>query len=406
VSDYVIDTCSRVVSPRCRGTYRINRRARDRNRKRNAGDLVCLYCSRFQKRGARNPNAKYDYDRSFFSDVDTEEKAYFLGWVASDGSIEEGQVTITIEDKDVRVLEGLRDSFCPKIPIKRKNNHQVSLRICSQEITSDICRWLGVVPGKKSTSVQFPPLVDEALGWAFVRGLFDGGGTVNSVYGKKRSPRCSISSSSPLMRTALFDFCDIPGSVGKNQVEWSGNNALDFLARIYDGAELYLSRKRTRYLEWNNYVPCLFGSKHAGTLGVLRWNRINPEAVPPSKSRASDSGYDLTILEKVKQIGEVALYSTGLRITPEYGWYFDLVGRSSIIKSGYMLANGFGVIDRSYIGPIMVPLVKVDKSAPDLELPCRLVQIIPRPIVDFDIVEVAELEQTSRGAGGFGSTGV
>ena len=99
------------------------------------------------------------------------------------------------------------------------------------------------------------------------------------------------------------------------------------------------------------------------------------------------------------------LYDTGIKVQPAFGWYFDLVPRSSISKTGYMLANSIGVIDRTYVGPVLVPLRKVDPHAPDLELPARLVQIIPRPIVHIQWEEVEALDETARGAGGFGSTG-
>ena len=70
-----------------------------------------------------------------------------------------------------------------------------------------------------------------------------------------------------------------------------------------------------------------------------------------------------------------------------------------------MLANAVGVIDRAYVGEVLVPLVEFDPAAPDLPLPARVVQLIPRPIVTGEVVEVAQLEDTARGSGGFGSTG-
>ena len=70
-----------------------------------------------------------------------------------------------------------------------------------------------------------------------------------------------------------------------------------------------------------------------------------------------------------------------------------------------MLANSVGVIDRAYTGEILVPLIKLDPNAPDLALPARIVQIIPRPIIAAEIVEVDDFDTTLRGDGGFGSTG-
>ena len=71
-----------------------------------------------------------------------------------------------------------------------------------------------------------------------------------------------------------------------------------------------------------------------------------------------------------------------------------------------MLANSIGIIDRTYLGNIIVALIKIDESAPDLILPSRLVQIIPTPIVHFQMVEVDsfDVQSTDRGEGGFGSS--
>ena len=125
----------------------------------------------------------------------------------------------------------------------------------------------------------------------------------------------------------------------------------------------------------------------------------------PKKSHHSDSGFDLTLIEKTKQIGNVILYETGVKIAPPTGIYFDMVPRSSIIKSGYILANSVGVIDNEYRGTIKVPLIKVDETKPELELPCRLVQLIPRLVLDIQPTQVERFEEeTVRGDGGFGST--
>jgi dUTP pyrophosphatase len=135
--------------------------------------------------------------------------------------------------------------------------------------------------------------------------------------------------------------------------------------------------------------------------------RTVPDAKPPQKQRASDSGYDLTLIKKIKTHGNVEFYDTCIKLQPAFGYYFDLVGRSSISKSGYMLANNVGIIDRTYRGTVIVPLIKVDNTQPDLELPSRLVQIIPRQIQHLEPIEISEeeLAQSERNTGGFGSTG-
>jgi len=129
----------------------------------------------------------------------------------------------------------------------------------------------------------------------------------------------------------------------------------------------------------------------------------------PTLAHDSDTGYDLELIKKVRvvkliAIGEVSLYDTGVIISPPPGYYMDMVARSSMAKTGHMLANGFGVIDPDYRGNILAAVLKYDFAAPELKLPGRYVQLIFRPVIHFTPVEVDDIDDTVRGSGGFGST--
>lgn len=143
-----------------------------------------------------------------------------------------------------------------------------------------------------------------------------------------------------------------------------------------------------------------------GNILSFKYILCDPLGVPPVRARPSDSGFDLSLIAVRKTVGSVTLYGTGVAVQPPSGFYFDMVPRSSIIKHGYIMANSVGIIDQSYTGEIMVPLIKVDPNAPDLELPCRLVQLIPRKWYGFLPEQVESLDTTQRANGGFGSTGV
>jgi len=132
---------------------------------------------------------------------------------------------------------------------------------------------------------------------------------------------------------------------------------------------------------------------------------VHPNAVLPTKAYPDDAGYDLTIVEKIKQVGDVSFYTTGLKIRPSKGWDTRIYPRSSISKTGYVLANSVGVVDNTYSGEVIIALRKVDKSMPNMELPCRAAQLVIVQTIDSQIVEVDELDETDRGSGGFGSTG-
>lgn len=109
------------------------------------------------------------------------------------------------------------------------------------------------------------------------------------------------------------------------------------------------------------------------------YTKLDPQAVPPYKSLPSDAGYDLQLIRKHQSIGRVTVYGTGISVCPPTGFYFELIARAGLISTGYMLANSVGVIDQSYKGEVLVPLLRVDESAGELSLPMGwLVQMIPR----------------------------
>lgn len=191
----------------------------------------------------------------------------------------------------------------------------------------------------------------------------------------------------------------------KGSGAWSvtGTEIMDLLCRLVESADfrnVFAGSDFERQLHWVTQV--LPGPSDAAQIKV---QLIDERAVVPHKQRASDSGYDLTLIAERKRVGAVRLYGTGLIVDPPAGYYFDVVARSSIIKTGHMLANNVGIIDRAYRGELMVPVIKVDPTAPELELPNRLAQLIPRPIVHFRVSVQSSLTSTSRGAGGFGSSG-
>ncbi|HEX7842939.1 MAG TPA: hypothetical protein VF469_35950 [Kofleriaceae bacterium] len=309
----------------------------------------------------------------------------------------------------------IRDIACPSLPVRSKQTNLVGFAINSQHVVTDVCRWLEISPGKKDAAVAFPRFERDDLRWAFLRGVFDGDGGISSVEAASRradargvswpSPRCTITSNSDRLLDEIAAFTKVPAYRGRASLEWYGANALDFLGRLYAQATVFLTRKHDRYLDWCCWVPGRSGPANRGAHPLFRWVKTRPDAVAPAKASTSDSGFDLTLLEPAHRTGMVTFYRTGIRVQPAFGWYFDVVPRSSIAKSGYILANGVGVIDRGYTGEILVPLIKIDPEAPDLKLPARLVQMIPRQIIAAELVEVEAFEETVRGPGGFGSTG-
>lgn len=204
-----------------------------------------------------------------------------------------------------------------------------------------------------------------------------------------------------------FEMNVVASDIGVVECVFFGTNALEFIAYIYKD----VSTKKEGTIEMtNNYTKYkqlmyCWSPTHTTNDTTFKFMRTRQDAVPPRKAHATDSGYDLWLLEKVKEENGMMMYDTGIAVKPPHGFYFELVGRSSISKSGYILANSIGIIDSSYRGTLKVALVKVNPEAPELEVPCKLVQLIPRQFLHLDAVEVDELDSTMRGDGGFGSSG-
>lgn len=138
-----------------------------------------------------------------------------------------------------------------------------------------------------------------------------------------------------------------------------------------------------------------FGMGFGKLFKTVRIRPTLPEAVIPTKNMGSDIGYDLTLLKIDKKISnKITRYDTGIQVVPPRGYYIELVPRSSLSNTGYILANSVGIIDPTYTGNLKVVLIKVDDTLPDIVLPFRGVQMILRKsetYVCFD--ETAETQK-------------
>jgi len=137
---------------------------------------------------------------------------------------------------------------------------------------------------------------------------------------------------------------------------------------------------------------------------AIYFKRHSDIAVPPTKANPYATGYDLYIVRVTKVIDDnTIMYDTDISVQPPEGYYTEVVPRSSIINTGWMLANSVGIIDEDYRGTIKVVLRRLE-GAKYLELPLRIAQLIPRRRETIQMIESDTLTETERGEGGFGST--
>ena len=119
-----------------------------------------------------------------------------------------------------------------------------------------------------------------------------------------------------------------------------------------------------------------------------------------------DAGLDLYILEELTiEPGETKPIKLGVACEPQDGKAYYLLPRSSISKTPLRLANSIGLIDGGYRGELMAMCDNIKTDAYTVEKGQRLFQIVACDSSPITYELVDDLSETSRGSGGFGSTG-
>ena len=141
----------------------------------------------------------------------------------------------------------------------------------------------------------------------------------------------------------------------------------------------------------------------------IRVKRLKAKAIMPTYGSTEAAGADLyaCLAEPITiQPGESVFVPTGLAMELPRGYAGLIYARSGLaIKHGIGLLNSVGVIDSDYRGEICVGVIKQTEPEYTIEPFERIAQMVIKPVELPEIVEVQELDDTDRGAGGFGSTG-
>jgi dUTP pyrophosphatase len=142
----------------------------------------------------------------------------------------------------------------------------------------------------------------------------------------------------------------------------------------------------------------------------MKIKKVRENAKVPQRATGGSAGLDLcACIDEPLTLacGETAVIPTGVAIalpSVEYGAF--VFPRSGIaIKHGIGLLNSVGVIDSDYRGEIMVGVINQIKESYTIEPGERIAQMVIMPVSMMPVTEVTVLDDTERGAGGFGSTG-
>ncbi len=220
---------------------------------------------------------KYSLDESFFEKIDTEEKAYILGFLYADGCIYKTSLIVNLCFIDNDILEKIKVSLKWQGPIKTKkacyvtikdkktySKEQKSLYIRSQKLTNDLIK-LGCVP-RKSLILKFPTeeQVPTHLLSHFIRGYFDGDGSIAFYLRDNRLKQCVSMVSTIDFCTKLIDFAKNKLNIHFSIYKYPNNSTMSinisstngckyFLDWLYKDATIYLDRKYDKYM--NHYYP-------------------------------------------------------------------------------------------------------------------------------------------------------
>lgn len=227
----------------------------------------------FRKRGwpitGKINKKKYHVNDTFFNTINTEEKAYILGFICADGHVEHSNIQFEVATKDIDILEKIRKALNSNHPIKEirkenpyKNSHRVEIsmvkmRINSVHLTKPLLKMgLG---GKKTYTLNSSILayVPKYLIRDFLRGYFDGDGNV--IFGKKYTSgikyNINVCGNEDFLLNAFQKYFPSPNKLYKDLYStqcfvWkisSKKKVLNFLYYLYYNSSIFLSRKYLVY---------------------------------------------------------------------------------------------------------------------------------------------------------------
>ena len=199
-------------------------------------------------------------NHDYFEVIDTPDKAYFLGWMISDGSVVESKtregrsavIAIDIHSKDRYILEEFAKCIGADKDIVRdfKKRCHSHIRFASQKMSDDLAQY-GVVPGK--THLAYLPRVSADLMPHLIRGVFDGDGTVTKSQGSIRFAFYGTEQLCLGVRDYLHEKIGAriaPVSKSTCYHVWWGKKSTvtDFYNLIYENCgDLYLHRKKDKF---------------------------------------------------------------------------------------------------------------------------------------------------------------
>ena len=212
-----------------------------------------------------NAHRKYALNENFFDIIDNEEKAYYLGFIFADGFVSRSnnnfQLGIHLHKKDSCILEDFRKRIGSESPLKFDNRNAVKIRLYSKRLFEQLVSK-GCVE-RKSLVLKFPEhtIVPECLIHHFIRGYFDGDGSIKRLSKSERHVQVEIVSTKEFLKTCMdilvkkahVNYVSIyrPKNSNIYSITYSGKgNATKIHNYLYKNATIFLDRKKQRFIEY------------------------------------------------------------------------------------------------------------------------------------------------------------
>ena len=140
----------------------------------------------------------------------------------------------------------------------------------------------------------------------------------------------------------------------------------------------------------------------------VKVKKLSEKAILPSLAHPGDAGLDLFSIEEVKlKPGKSLTVKTGISIQLPKNTEAQIRPRSGLASRHMItLLNTPGTIDEGYRGEIGVIMINHGKEDFEIKEGMKIAQMVIKPIYEVNIIESKDLNDTSRGEGGFGSTGI
>jgi deoxyuridine 5'-triphosphate nucleotidohydrolase len=338
------------------------------------------------------------FEDTYFDDINEPIKAYMLGIIAYNMKINDSDkiiVELNIENSNINKINNEFNKFgtCTYI-----DTYTMSTSITSETILNKIRKYIdttSICDSKISDILDV--FTDKMLKHEFVKAYIERFGNIIT---KNNESNLYITYYNEENSNIINNMFNIPYTIRKNfnltETIYNDVNIIDLFGIIYKNG---IYHNNDLYNWYYNIIKNI--DSNYNTIKVFK---TDDNAVIPSKNRISDAGYDITIIKEAKKFNEkTTLYDTGIKLNIPNGYYVEIVPRSSISKSGYMLANSIGIIDQSYRGNIFVALTKINESSDDIKLPFCCCQMIVRKQIYSDIEEsFKDFNITNRNEGGYG----